>query len=151
MFFFTKPSVLDQDPDMTAPGEALVLRQIVSSPKVLSKTMSLPAGSRATKLVLHQHPNQLLTNWFCQLFHENFYSEPFTDNNNTIFLPFLNLNINFTYQYMIHMLSEAFTGEHIYSGPSPLRLLELFQPSPLPLKISRVDIISHVNGVNGVY
>ena len=51
---------------------------------------------------------------------------------------------------MIHMLSEAFTGEHIYSGPSPSHLLELFQPSPLPLKISRVDIISRVNGVNGV-
>ena len=47
------------------------------------------------------------------------------------------------------MLSEAFTGEHIYSGPSPSHLLELFQPSPLPLKISRVDIISRVNGVNG--
>ena len=35
---------------------------------------------------------------------------------------------------LIIMFSDPFTEEHIYFGPLPSHLLELFQPSPLPLK-----------------
>ena len=76
---------MDEDPvpDMTVTGEVLVLRQIVSSPKVLSKTMSLPAGSLATKLFFPSASKYFFTSDLPN--DENFYSEPFTDKNIIVF------------------------------------------------------------------